>query len=106
MHPIYWALGVVVALLALVALYYLYHRYAASPPYVLLPTITSKLCEDDGKDGPHYLAYITAEEHELLVRENGLGLRRARTQGVPCYPKRKMLLPGAKRLYKLSLIHI
>ena len=49
----------------------------ASPSYVLLPTITSKLCEDDGEDGPHYLAYITADEHELLGMKKGLGLRKA-----------------------------
>ena len=78
-----------VVLLSLAGIYYLYWRYAASPPYVLLPTITSKLCKHNGNKEPHYLAYITAEEHKMLVKKEGLGLRRPGTQGVPCYPKRK-----------------
>ena len=80
-----------VVLLSLAGIYYLYWRYAASPPYVLLPTITSKLCKHNGNKEPHYLAYITAEEHKMLVKKKGLGLRKAGTQGVPCYPKRKRI---------------
>jgi len=81
-----WALLVALSLLAFAGLYYLYWRYVASPSYVLLPTITSKLCKHNGEEEPHYLAYITAEEHKMLVKKKGLGLRKAGTQGVPCYP--------------------
>ena len=98
-----WALLIVLALLAFAGLYYLYWRYAASPPYVLLPTITSKLCKHSGNKEPHYLAYITAEEHKMLVNKKGLGLRKAGTQGVPCYPVHTPPpSPSAKRRKKTN----
>jgi len=80
-------LGVIAVALVFAGLYYLYFRFVRG--YVHLPPVTEHLCGDGTQAETHYLSYITADEHRLLIAKGGMGLRRPGTDGVPCYPKRK-----------------
>lgn len=79
------ALLATLILLALAGAYYICRSHFSG--YVFLPTMSTTICRHDGREEMHFLAYITPDEHKVLMSRGGLGLRQRGTQGVPCYPE-------------------